>query len=356
MRVLFISTAYYPHIGGVEYVVKSIAERLARMGHEITVLAGESEAKKPLKEKINGVNIIRWPTWSPRNAYHVPRLRSRLEETLRELMREVDVIHVHSVHTILSVWAGLKVIKMGFSGKVIVTPHYHGTGHTALRSLLWVLWRHYVSSLLKRSIVHAVSVYEAKLLKKHFSVESIVIEHGVDERILKLKWRPEDYVMYSGRIERYKNIDKLARIIKILNRDYGFNLKLRIYGDGSYKEKLLRNLDKLELKYKISAFQPYDQYLEILSRAKLFALLSEKEAFGQTINEANAIGVPVVVVKPWGENFRGRSRTLIVDLDDEDSEIARKISELLMNAPKQPKSKVPSWNEVVDKYLSVYKE
>jgi|GEM_PF-3305793 glycosyltransferase involved in cell wall biosynthesis len=41
MHMIFISSSYYPHIGGVEYVVKSISERLVEMGHKIAVLAGE---------------------------------------------------------------------------------------------------------------------------------------------------------------------------------------------------------------------------------------------------------------------------------------------------------------------------
>ncbi len=61
-----ISPTYYPHIGGVEYVVKSVAERLVKMGgHEITVLAGgEPEIEGPREEEINSVRVIRWPTWS----------------------------------------------------------------------------------------------------------------------------------------------------------------------------------------------------------------------------------------------------------------------------------------------------
>jgi len=41
LKILYISPEYYPRIDGVEYVVKSVSERLARMGHEVTVLAGE---------------------------------------------------------------------------------------------------------------------------------------------------------------------------------------------------------------------------------------------------------------------------------------------------------------------------
>ena len=40
MKILYISPGYYPRIGGVKYVVESVSERLARIGHEVRVLAG----------------------------------------------------------------------------------------------------------------------------------------------------------------------------------------------------------------------------------------------------------------------------------------------------------------------------
>jgi len=43
LKILYISPGYYPRIDGVEYVVKSVAERLVRMEHEVTVLAGEPD-------------------------------------------------------------------------------------------------------------------------------------------------------------------------------------------------------------------------------------------------------------------------------------------------------------------------
>jgi glycosyltransferase involved in cell wall biosynthesis len=41
MRTLFIAPSYYPHIGGIEYVVKSVAERLAKAGHEVSIISGK---------------------------------------------------------------------------------------------------------------------------------------------------------------------------------------------------------------------------------------------------------------------------------------------------------------------------
>jgi glycosyltransferase involved in cell wall biosynthesis len=34
MRIAYVAPGYSPRIGGVEYVVKSVAERLAKLGHE----------------------------------------------------------------------------------------------------------------------------------------------------------------------------------------------------------------------------------------------------------------------------------------------------------------------------------
>jgi glycosyltransferase involved in cell wall biosynthesis len=58
MHMIFISPSYYPHIGGVEYVVKSISERLVEMGHKIAVLAGEPGVNSLHEEIVNGVRVI----------------------------------------------------------------------------------------------------------------------------------------------------------------------------------------------------------------------------------------------------------------------------------------------------------
>jgi len=49
---------YYPHVGDVGYFVKSVAERLVKKGHDVTVLCGESSIDNPREEWINGVNVF----------------------------------------------------------------------------------------------------------------------------------------------------------------------------------------------------------------------------------------------------------------------------------------------------------
>jgi len=349
MKILFIVSHYHPYTGGVEYVVKSVAERLVRKGCEVNVLCGESGIDEPRKEIINGVSVVRWPVWSPEDAYHIPKMRDSLKKWFLKSINDYDVIHFHSVHSVLAIYS-LSVLRNCGAHKVL-TPHYHGTGHTFLRKVLWKAWRKYVKSVLAHiDVIHAVSSFEARLLTRNFGVKPVIVEHGVEEWLSKVDWNPSGYAMYSGRIEKYKNIHRLANIVKRLN-NMGLDLELKIFGEGIFKHKLKQHLDRLRIEYELKPPQPYKEYISYLSKANFFGLLSEKEAYGQTINEANAIGVPVVIVEPWGQNFLGRSRTLITRLNKSDEIMAREIKIFLELCEYQHKHDVPVWNEVVKVYI-----
>jgi len=349
MNMLFVAPRYHPYVGGVEYVVKSVAERLVKRGHDVVVLCGEPKIKDPKEEWVNGVRVVRWPVWAPGDAYHLPRMRRKLKGWLLKAVKGCDVVHFHSVHSVFTMYS-LGVLKDCRVHKV-VTPHYHGSGHTALRRLAWLAWRGYVKrALASADLIHTVSAFESKLVLKDFNVESVTIEHGVEEWLSEICWRPSNYAMYSGRIEKYKNVHRLANIVKILN-DMGLGLELKVFGNGPYASELAKRLSKMEIRYEVRPPQPYEEYINYLSRATFFGLLSEREAYGLTVNEANAIGVPVVVAEPWGLNFSGRSRTLITKLSKSDEELAKEIAAFLNEAKAQPKSEVPTWSQVVDAYV-----
>jgi glycosyltransferase involved in cell wall biosynthesis len=350
MNLLFITPRYHPHIGGVEYVVKSVAERLVMKRHNVTVLCGEPGLGNPREEWINGVHVVRWPVWAPGDAYHFPRIRSRLKSLLLNAVRECDVTHFHNIHSVLTIYP-LDLLKNCEVHKVL-TPYYHGTGHTAFRRFLWRRWRSHVKGALRFvHAVHTVSRLEAQLVKRDFMVNAVPIENGVDEWILKLPWSPSNYIMYSGRIERYKNIHRLANIVKLLNTNFRMNLELKVFGSGPFVDYLNRYLTKIGMRCRVNPPQSFEGYINNLSKASLFGLLSEKESYPQSINEANAIGVPVLVVGSWGLNFSGRNRTLITQLYKSDEALAKEIATFLDEARKQPRSEVPSWNQVVDVYI-----
>ncbi len=240
MRILLVTPSYYPNIGGVEYVVKSIAERLAALGHETTVVTGDPKADKPREEEINGVRVIRWPTWAPSGAYHIPKKKDQLRNLLRKLLNDADAVHVHSAHAVLTVCAAAAARRINPDVRIIFTPHYHGTGHSALRRLLWISWRRYVAGAVEAAdAIHAVSPREARLFKSHYPQSRgkiAIIPNGVEEDVFRHRWRgaDSDYMMYAGRIEKYKRLETAVELARELG------LRLLVVGRGPHREKLKR--------------------------------------------------------------------------------------------------------------------
>lgn len=302
MRILLVSPRYIPHIGGVEYVVKSIAERLAKMGHDVIVLTGEPSARWVREEIVNNVKIIRWPTWTLREAYHIPKMRNKLVHILRKLGSKVDVIHIHSAHAVLPVYVGIKAKKIHPNIKLIFSLHYHAHGHTLIRELAWrILWRRYVEGLIRYAdIIHAVSIVEAERVVKHYPAAKdklVIIPNGIDEDVFQYKWKGEnsDYIIYAGRIEKYKRLEVAIDLVTELNR-HGHDLKLLIVGKGPYLSKLkqyAQERDPRKVKFKLPLSRK--EYLEAMANAFATINPSYYEAFSIFIAESLAIGTPAIV-------------------------------------------------------------
>ena len=64
MKIDYVCIGYWPVIGGTETVVKNLAERMVRRGHDVTVHASTYNLNYGgalmHKEVINGVNVIRY--------------------------------------------------------------------------------------------------------------------------------------------------------------------------------------------------------------------------------------------------------------------------------------------------------
>ena len=341
MKILYVTPRYYPHIGGVEYVVKSIAERLAKMGHEVTVLAGEPSVKRAREEFVNNVKVIRWPTWTLKEAFHIPRIRSKLMSTLKELIKVIDVAHIHSAHAVLPVYIGIKVKELYPNVKLIFSPHYHAHGHTLIRELAWqMLWRKYVRKLIKYSDkIHAVSVVEAERIVRHYPEAKdklIIISNGVEEDVFQYKWKGQnsDYTIYAGRIEKYKRIDEAYEVIKSID----MNLKFFVVGSGPYLQKLKKKLAGKDVVFLPS--QPRETYLQLLSDAKYAVNLSVNEAYSIFIAEALAIGVPCIA-----------STTIAKALNAETQKLPYADNVTLLY-----EAKIATWNEVVKKLVRLYNQ
>ncbi|GIK84264.1 MAG: glycosyl transferase [Patescibacteria group bacterium] len=92
MNVVFLSRLYLPHLGGVEIHVREISAILTRMGHEVTVITLQHDAKLKSKTEYDGVKVIRLSA-DAQNKHDIWQAIISVKESILQ----ADIIHVHDV-------------------------------------------------------------------------------------------------------------------------------------------------------------------------------------------------------------------------------------------------------------------
>lgn len=305
MKIAQACHRYHPYIGGVETHVKELSERLVERGFDVDVLTTDSSGKLSRDEIIRGVRVKRFKSLAPGEAYH---FSGDLRKYFMENSNTFDIVHAHAYHSFPSLYAAQAKRR----NRLVFTPHYHGTGHTIFRSLL-----HRPYKLVGRKIfekadkIICVSNYERNLLFKHFKVDEekvVVIPNGINLKEFKnLRKNKKDCrnVLYVGRLEKYKGVHHLIKALPQLDPD----IFLEIVGKGPYKETLIRLIKKLNVEDRVrfSHSLPRNELLQKYADADVFALLSEREAYGISVAEALASKTPCIVtntsaLKEWIDN------------------------------------------------------
>ena len=289
MKIAQVCHRYFPNVGGVERHVQEIAERLAER-HEVEVITADRSRGLPESETVNGVKVTRFRSLSPGNAYFIaPQIRSYLKKS------RFDVVHAHNYHALPALFAALAKEDEIF----VFNPHYHGAGSTPFRDRLNRPYKNLGSRIFDKSdTIICDSNYERKLVESNFgnrdNIEIVPSGVDLDEiRNAKPLELDEEFVLYLGRLDRYKNVQSAIRAMRYLPQDLHFY----IGGVGDYArelESLIGELD-LEGRVKLLGFVPEEDKYRWMKSCQVFVNLSGVEAFGITVLEALAAGATVVV-------------------------------------------------------------
>jgi glycosyltransferase involved in cell wall biosynthesis len=212
--------------------------------------------------------------------------------------RRFDVVWVHSYHTPLA-WLAAEQAK----APVILTPWYHGAGHTRMRDALHRFYRPAGQRLMAASRrIMVASEAEADLVlrdfPRHVDRDKITLAPiGLADPVADRHPYPDEsnVVLTVARQEPYKRTDVLIRAVAEL-RDRGVPARLVVVGEGSglvaYRE-LATELGATDVVTFTGAVDD-----ESLGRwwasASLYATASLHEAFGLCLGEALVAGLPVV--------------------------------------------------------------
>ena len=297
--IAILTPRYAPAIGGVERVAEMQARELQRRGLAVQIVTTDPEGKHPAVEHRDGVLVRRFPTVAHDGVYFVSPALGRW---LSAHAHEFALLHAHSYHTPIALQAAMASRARRIP--LVVTPHYHGTGHSFASRLLHLPYRPFGRWMLGHArFIMCVSTVEQHLLWRHFgtALRTTVVPNGIDAAELenaRLGRQPEraaagPLILTVGRLDSYKRIGRLVDALQHL----AASAELVVVGDGPRRSFLERRAVKLGVERQV-------RFLGHLSRAELlaqyaaadvFASLSAHEAFGLAVLEAGVAGLPVLV-------------------------------------------------------------
>lgn len=250
-------------------------------------------------------------------------------------------------------------LQLSFIDKIAYTIEYYLLSFVASRA----------------SAVVAVSGYVKAMLKMRYNINSEVIYHGIDvdkfkrndktRSRSKLGYKQTSFItLFVGKMHPYKDpLTLIKSISKAIEKNP--NLLLVAVGDGDLYDDVKKEVIRLDLLNYVEILREVsNKKLKILYNvADAFVLPSVSEAFGITLLEAMASGVPVIasnsgacaeVIGNAGLLFdRGNYIELaekILSLSY-DKELSRNLSEAGLKRAKE----TFSWEDKIDQYLKLYK-
>jgi len=293
MDLLHLNKFYHPEVGGIERVVRAIAEGMKRRGHENRVLVAVPRGRGA-RDTVDGIPVTR--TASLGVAKSVP-LSPTFPIRLRQASRDVDVVH-HHLPNPLSVVSHLTTPSI--DAPVVATYHSDIVRQQTALKLYRPLLHRFLDN------VDHIFVTSPRLLeysdhlapqREKASVVPLSIdldEYGQYEGPpIELPGDPDrPTLLFVGRLNYYKGVEYLIDSMPTVDAD------LLIAGSGDRRDDLETRVDRLGIADRVHFLGYVDEQRlhAYYDRADVFVLPSVEpsEAFGIVQLEAMAYRTPVV--------------------------------------------------------------
>jgi len=295
MRIVHVTKRYAPSVGGVESLVQTLAHGARDEGCEVEVLTHDHTGDLPVIEVIDGVVVRRFPEVVRGQHFDVSTAMWRYLARHRE---RYDLVHSHSYHASPALGSALR-----WTGPLVFSPYYHGTGHSVLRAGAHLGYRQVARVVFGRADrIVCLTPAEAELVRAAYPrvahrVQVIPAPVEVDElraaRDCVDLDRITPTIFTAGRLVDYKRVDRLVEAFARCGPEW----RLRIAGDGPERGSLEQLAAKLGVadRVELLGFVSRAELIAGYAHASVFASLSEHESQGISAVEALAAGLPVVL-------------------------------------------------------------
>lgn len=297
MKLVHVVPRIDQEAAGPSYSVPRLCQALAARGHEVELSC--IAAREPIPD----VHLDLHPDWPILKRFEVS---TSLARALRRKADEVDIVHNHSLWSMVNVASGLVV--PGRHAKLVTSPR--GTlspwALSRTRKLKQVLkplqWR----ALERADLLHATSEMEHDEIRAlGLAVPIAIVPNGIDipERAGAGLNRGSRTALFLSRIHPKKGIDRLLMAWQQL-QDTHPEWRLSIVGRGepAHVEDVLKlahslKLERVDFPGPLYGGNKADAYFS----SDLFVFPTHSENFGMVVAEALAHGCPVIASRgtPW---------------------------------------------------------
>lgn len=307
-RILVCAAYFYPHKGGYENYINELYSRL-NSKFDVDILVSDFQGN-PEFEKLGNMDIYRIDSFGLLgNMYTLPKINLRNIKILRKILNtKYDFINTHTRFFSISL-LGFILSKLS-STKLIHTEH--GVGPVVFNNRLVSLISNIYDKTLGKLIIKSadinigISNASCKFLKNMGGNNIYLVQNGVDTEIFKKNGSNLKEILkisgnykiitFTGRIIYAKGIQDLINCFFDIQK-MGYEVKLLIVGDGSYKN----NLEKLADKNKDILFLGLrDDIVDILNITDILVNPSYSEGLPTSILEAASLGIPVIATDVGG--------------------------------------------------------
>lgn len=294
MKIVFTTTVYLPHIGGIEICIHELAQYMLKKGFEVSIIVADKNVKRCTREIIDGEKIIRIPAYEIFNFFVLRN--SKYKSEIIDEIKDADVVHVNVCKFLFSFFANLKR-KYGY--RLVATSHgwlYHTNRHKFVKDLYFkqiiAKYAPYYDGIIN------VSPQDQDIAESFGVKDTCVILNGVDLKKfsgIEKKEKFDNKFVYFGRISENKGIYQCLEKLS----EYKSNYRFYIIGkceDAEYLNKLKTFIADNKMKDKVffcgqlSNEEVRDKIIE----SDIILMPSLHEGFGMTLVECLVSNRPII--------------------------------------------------------------
>ena len=307
MKVLQLCKFFPPVVGGMESVVRELAEGLARRAVDVDVLCANVERKTLTERRDAGYRVTRASSWGRVLGTSVAPAMLGLS---RELQMGCDIVHVHMPDPM----AALAIWRSPPSGKLVVHWHSDVVRQRIARRLYEPL-QHWLLRRADAIIATSQPYADSSPWLRPWASKTTVIPIGIGDNAtrrdpagaadIRRRFGNRRIVFSLGRMSRYKGFDVLIDAAALLPE----HCVIVVGGEGALLEDWRRKVLERRLTGKIVFIGsiPEESLPAYFEAADVFCLASttRAEAFGVVVAEALSMSRPVVATEiegsgvPW---------------------------------------------------------